>query len=167
MQFRTIFSFFTIFMALFLFSSCNKDDDTEDAIPFAELNGTWTGQTRILQAGSCVSADPAWNDVELDITVNVDGSFQVVEERQFDTSDDTWYPSNSQWQGVIKENDSIFVTKTLLIDCFGVDNIENTDYQSKLTRTSNSLNFNISGVEVFCPVQNCVFDRDYRMSKTN
>ena len=167
MQFRSILSFFVVFMALFLFASCNKNDDNDDEIPFAELNGTWIGQTRVLQAGGCVSADPAWNDVELDITVSVNGTFQVVEERQFDTSDNTWYPSNSQWNGVIKANDSILVTKTLLIDCFGVDNTENTDYKSKLMRTSNSLNFNINAIEVFCPDQNCVFDRDYRMSKAN
>lgn len=160
-----------ILFPLVITFSCTSDDVTDNDIVepinnFAELSGTWTGETRILQAGDCISFDKSWIPVELDLVVDENGNAVVIEERQYYTQDMTWHVMRSLWEGVVLENDSLFLTKTFIIDCSGTDNTEVTDYATKLIRTGNSIEFRINEIEVFCPDQNCVFDRDYVLSKS-
>ncbi|MCH7785738.1 MAG: hypothetical protein IIB06_10045 [Bacteroidetes bacterium] len=158
-----------LFFLSVIIYSCSSDDNSTNSIveptnDFAELNGTWTGETRILQAGDCISINKNWTPVELDILVDETGKVLVIEERQYSNQDMIWYVLRTQWEGQVLINDSLFLTKTTIIDCFGTDNTEITDFKSKLIKTVNLIEFRINDIEVFCPIQNCIFERDYILS---
>jgi hypothetical protein len=144
--------------------SCSKDDDSSVEDNYQNLNGTWSGQTRIIQAGDCPSTDPTWNPVEMEFDVDTNGTVQILVERQFSNLNMTWSIVGSQWIGRVKENDSIYLTKTQTIDCFGTDVIENTEFASKLLRSGGTIQLTLNTIEVFCAAQNCVFDRDYTLA---
>ena len=159
-----------LFVFICLLSSCSKDDssdgdDSQNGYDYQSLNGTWSGDTRILQAGGCASGDPNWNLVELFVDVDDNGNVAISTERQFDTQDNTWHVSTgTQWSGKIKTNDSIFLTKTFIVDCFGTDVAGSSEYASRLIRNGSIIKLNLNAVEIFCPDQNCVFDRSYRLT---
>ena len=152
-----------------LLTSCSKDDSSTDdgsqnGYDYQSLNGTWTGETRILQAGDCPSGDPSWTQVEMEFTVTNNGNVTILVERQFSNLDMMWYTINAQWVGNVTTNDSIFLTKTQLVDCFGTDVTGTTDFASKLLRNGGMIQLSLNALEVFCPDQNCVFDRDYELT---
>ena len=168
----TSFSKLSVLLVSFcLLISCSKDDSSTDdgsqnGYDYQSLNGTWSGDTRILQAGDCPSGDPSWNQVELLVDVDNNGNVEIMIERQFDAQDNTWYvTTGTQWSGRVKTNDSIFLTKTFIVDCFGTDVSGSSDYASKLIRNGSAINLNLNAIEIFCPDQNCVFDRNYRLTK--
>lgn len=140
--------------------SCSQDDSsTQD--DSQNLSGTWEGETRIIQAGDCPSTDPTWNPVEMEFNVDTSGNVTILVERQYSNLNMTWSNVGSQWTGRVQENDSIYLTKTQTIDCFGTDVIETTEFASKLIRAGGTIQLTLNGIEVFCAAQNCVFDRDY------
>lgn len=162
-----------LFMTLFFIFSCSKDDnstndDSQNGYDYQSLNGTWVGDTRVLQTGSCVSGDPDWNQVELFVDVDNNGNVEIMIERQYDTQDMTWYQTiGTEWNGRVETNDSIFLTKSYIVDCFGTDVLGSRDYASKLIRNGATIRLNLNAEEVWCPDQDCVFDRSYRLTKNN
>jgi len=165
-----LFSRITILLlTLILTFSCSKndssgDDDSQGGYDYQSLNGTWAGETRILQAGDCVSGDPNWNQVELLVDIDNNGNIDIMIERQFDAQDMTWHTTTgTQWMGRVETNDSIFLTKTFVIDCFGTDVQGSADYASKLIRNGSKIRINLNAQELFCPDQNCLFYRAYTL----
>ena len=70
------------FLSVIIYSCSSDDNSTNSSVEptndFAELNGTWTGETRILQAGDCISINKNWTPVELDILVDETGKVLLI-----------------------------------------------------------------------------------------
>lgn len=158
--------------------SCKKKDTTAGTLPpvnnplpvsaakgtgIAPFSGTWTGTIKVddIHPNLCYyTSDPITFKQEW--SINTDSSVNIIEILLDASGTSQW---DQTWTGRLYNQDSILITMTRTIDCFGVPKIMNTQLRTKIVKGQDNKYTITSKVDYpMCP-PDCLFSFNYLINK--